>query len=729
MKYELFKNKVMIYNKEDKLFIKFYSPNLVRIYKEDRQSKIIEHIDDTSCDVSCIDNGSSVQIISSKIIITVLEDLKFKIEDANRDEILSQIEYTYVSPYVDDSLSKMEGHATLGNEKYSFLYSFKLNNEQSFYGLGDHPGPLNKYGYEYINWNTDDPSAHEDNYKSLYKSFPFIISKTDKHVFGLYLDNYNKSIFNMGVDGKQYFIGATKGAFDLYFIYDKTFKKVVSSFVKLTGYTPLPQKWTLGMHQSRWSYYDEKEVLEIANKYKQLDIPLSAIHLDIDYMIDYAVFTINKDRFPNFESMIETLNESNVNIVTIIDPGTKVLSGYKVYEEGIENNYFATHDGKVYENYVWPGLSVYPAFNKPEVRKWWGELNLELIQKGVSGIWTDMNEPASFKGPLPMDVMFGLEKHEDIHNLYGHYMAQATYEGLLQTGKRPFVITRAAFCGTQKFSTAWTGDNQSLWNHIKLAIPQQCNMSISGLMNIGTDIGGFGGDCTDELMQRWIVLGMFSPLMRNHSAINTKRQEPWTFSKKTIDIYRRAVKFRYSLIPYIYDCFHEHQSSGLPIIRPMVLEYENDENCRNENEQFMYGENMIIAPIVAQGQTNKMVYIPKDKYYDFYTNKLAKTGYSIRKCDKILCPIYVKEGSIIPLKDDSNVMNNEVLRLKLFPGKGIYVHYQDDGESFNYQNGEINIYEFTNNNGILSFRMLKEGYKKYSAIEAEYLGNVTVIEL
>lgn len=291
-----------------------------------------------------------------------------------------------------------------------------------------------------------------------------------------------------------------------------------------------------------------------------------------------------------------------------------------------------------------PGDSAFPDFGRQEVRDWWGEKHQFLLDKGIMGVWNDMNEPASFNGPLPDDVVFTEEdeitNHKWMHNVYGHNMSKATYQGLRRlSDKRPFVITRACYSGTQKYATVWTGDNNSLWTHLRMAIPQLCNLGMSGYPFAGTDIGGFGSDTTGELLVRWYQVGCFSTLFRNHSAMGTRRQEPWLFGKEKLDIIRKYVELRYELIPYFYDLFHEHLSTGLPVMRPLVLEYEKDINTHNMNDEFMIGSQLLAAPVVEQGATKRMVYLPAGEWVDYWTKEhIAGGQYIIRDAPLDTCP-------------------------------------------------------------------------------------------
>lgn len=342
-----------------------------------------------------------------------------------------------------------------------------------------------------------------------------------------------------------------------------------------------------------------------------------------------------------------------------------------------------------------------------------------------------MNEPASFNGPLPDDVVFTEEdeitNHKWMHNVYGHNMSKATYQGLRRlSDKRPFVITRACYSGTQKYATVWTGDNNSLWTHLRMAIPQLCNLGMSGYPFAGTDIGGFGSDTTGELLVRWYQVGCFSTLFRNHSAMGTRRQEPWLFGKEKLDIIRKYVELRYELIPYFYDLFHEHLSTGLPVMRPLVLEYEKDINTHNMNDEFMIGSQLLAAPVVEQGATKRMVYLPAGEWVDYWTKEhIAGGQYIIRDAPLDTCPIYVKAGTILPkypVEAYIGTKEQKKLILEVYAGDGEYGHYQDDGLDFAYEQGAYNLYRFSHTgNGELKEKLLHEGYPKYEEIEIKYI--------
>lgn len=624
------------------------------------------------------------------------------------------------NPYEDLAIAELEGH-TVGKDEEktdSVTIIKKLGKDDAIYGLGDKPGCLNKRGYSYVNWNTDDPAPHVDSFKSLYKSIPFFIVLGDDYCYGIFADNTYKTTFDFGFENTDYyFVEHEKGELDYYFIPGNDMAEVVGLYTSLTGTTPLYQRWIYGSHQSRWGYYTQDEVLDIADKFRELDIPCDVIHMDIDYMNGYRVFTFDDKKFPDVKGLSGKLAGRGVKLISIIDPGVKKDEDYFMYKEGMEMDAFAHDtDGSVYENAVWPGTSVFPDFTKQSVRSWWGDKTKILLEHGISGIWNDMNEPASFNGPLPDDVQFEYGAHEKVHNIYGHFMAKATYEGLAKNdgGKRPFVLTRAAYAGSQKYCGGWTGDNHSIWAHIALSLEQVCNLSVSGLAMCGSDIGGFGSDTTPELLVRFYEAAVFVPFFRNHSAMGTRRQEPWQFDETTIDAVRKTVKLRYRFIPYIYDLAHECEKTGAPIVRPLVYEYPEDKHVRNISDEYMLGSFVLVAPVIAPGKEAREVYLPDGDWYDYYTGEKYSGGRYIladAPLDKV--PVFIKAGAIIPVADGEIRSTEDITEDKIsiltYPGKGSFVHYQDDNETFAYRDGEYNAVEYTLDGDKLEKKVLHKG--------------------
>lgn len=704
---------------------------------KEHHSKAIEGNKTIETKFSVTEEAEAVVVTTDTLIVKVYDD--FLVDFYKKDGTLlcadSRAARTPRPLLSEKSLAvlKAEGHdVSAGNqENYPVQVVKVMDGDEKFYGLGDKTGFLNKRDYEFENWNSDIPQAHTEGYRALYKSVPFLITLKKTGVFGLFFDNTYKSYINLGKESSSYYYyGADAGNLDYYFIAGDTMPDVVSGYTYLTGTTPLPQIWTLGYHQSRWGYDSSKCIRGIAENYRKYQIPCDAIHFDIDYMDGYRVFTWNEQDYGKPGEFIDEIKQNGFKTICIIDPGVKLDPEYKKYQEGVANDYFAkTPEGEIYVNAVWPGDSVYPDFGSPKVRKWWAENQSFLLEMGVRGVWNDMNEPASFHGELPQDVVFTDEErvssHAEMHNVYGHLMSKATYEGLKeQDGRRPFVITRACYAGSQKYTTVWTGDNQSLWSHLQMAVPQLCNLGLSGLAFAGTDVGGFGADCTPELLSRWVQVGAFSPLFRNHSSNGSIYQEPWQFDEQTLNINRKFIELRYQLLPYFYDLFWQGEKTGLPMMRPLVLHYENDENTWNLNDEFLVGENLLVAPIVTQGATRRIVYLPAGVWYDFFTGKEYQGGqHYMVEAPLDTCPVFAKAGSMIPTYEVMQFVGErpyDTLKLLVFPGEGKYLHYQDNGEDFAYQSGEYNLYEFTNNNGEVSMEMKQEGYaKKY--IDIQYI--------
>lgn len=636
-----------------------------------------------------------------------------------------------------------EGHEVLAEEKPdAFSVAKIIEGDEAFYGLGDKTGPLDKRGYEYDMWNTDEPKTHVDFYKALYKSVPFSIVLRKDAVFGLFFDNACYTRFDLGKESENYYYYAAKGGnLNYYFIYGEEMPDVIKGYTYLTGTSPLPQKWTLGYHQSRWGYLSTEDIEYVAENMRKHGVPCDAIHLDIDYMNEYRVFTFHPERFKDLKETSAKLAKVGFKLISIIDPGVKAEDGYFVYEEGKANDYFAkTPAGKIYENAVWPGDSVYPDFGKTEVREWWADKHKILTDAGLRGVWNDMNEPSSFKGAIPDDTVFTEEDirsdHAHVHNVYGHYECQATYDGLKKhDGRRPFVLTRAAYAGTQKYAFAWTGDNQSIWAHLQMAIPQLCNLGLSGMALSGTDIGGFTGDTTKELLIRWVQLAVFTPFMRNHSQWGTRMQEPWQFDGETLLIYRKAVKLRYKLLPYIYDLCYETEKTGMPIMRPLVLHYEKDESVRNLNGEFLLGEALLVAPVIEAGARMKAVYLPEGEWYDYYTGERYEgKRWILREAPLDICPLYVKAGTVIPVWEEQSYVGEKdtdtVLRLEAFSGDASWVHIQDNGEDFDYRLGKYNLYQIEQKNRKLSISLIHKGYEKqYQRVIVIHQGKEYAAEL
>ena len=727
--YEQVKQKIKVNFEHKTVIIQVINENVFNIFvpfqEENRYSKAIESLEIKPCQLRIRQTDDYLELLSPKLTARIYDEFKVDFYDASTGQLLCEDYRGERQPFIrqgNDRIAEAEGHQIQKNaDRHQIEVLKTMFGDESFYGLGDKTGHLNKKGYAYEMWNTDDPTPHVESHLTLYKSIPFFMTLRQECVFGIFFDNTYKTYFDMGKENvNYYYFGCDHGNLDYYFIYGSQPTDIMAEYTALTGKTPLPQKWTLGYQQSRFSYATEERVEALIHQFRTLDIPCDVIHLDIHHMDAFKVFTFHPEKFPNPKRLIEKALEAGIKLVPIVDPGVKKERGYDVYEEGLKHGYFATdRDGLPYVNQVWPGDALYPDFSDPNAREWWGDHFKKLVDLGVQGIWTDMNEPSGFKGPLPDDVQFNNEgrgaNHLEIHNVYGHLMSKATYSGMKKlTNKRPFVITRAAYAGTQKYSTVWTGDNQSFWDHLRLAIPQQLNLGMSGFSIVGTDVGGFGFDTTKELLCRWVQVGCFSPLFRNHTQDHTRDQEPWAFDEETLDINRKFIKLRYKLLPYFYDLLWQGERTGLPVMRPLVLHYPQDPSVKEMNDQFLVGEQLLVAPVVTQGATYRAIYLPEGIWFDYETLECHEGGQIIIKDTPLnVCPIYVKAGSILPNDVPKQYVDefiSEILILDVYPGEGGYDHIEDDGLSFDYQEGQYNHYQFVQKSGSLVINPVQMNY-------------------
>lgn len=579
--------------------------------------------------------------------------------------------------------------------------------DEHYYGFGEKVGALDKRGRRMEMWATDDP-LHTPTTDPLYQSIPFFLGLRKGRAHGFFLDFGGRSFFDMGSrdPAAHASITAMGPVMDAYIFAGPSIAGIISRYTELTGRMPLPPLWSLGFHQCRWSYFPDERLRELARNFRQRQIPCDALWLDIDYMDGYRVFTWDKERFPDPKGLIEDLGQQGFKVVTIVDPGVKVDPDYPVYQEGVQARHFIHNpDGSIHEGQVWPGTTAYPDFLKVRTREWWGDLHKEAyLDKGVAGIWNDMNEPASFihnpagERTLPHDVVQGEEgrevPHKDVHNLYGFQMCQATYEGLRRhrPEKRPFILTRSGYAGIQRYAAVWMGDNHSWWEHILLHLTSCMGMGLSGVPFVGADVGGFSADANGELVARWIQLGAFTPFFRMHSAMGTRDQEPWTFGPEVEEICRQYITLRYRLLPFFYSLFEEASRTGLPILRPLVMEYQEDSETYTISDQAMLGSQVMIAPVYMPGVAHRMVYLPQGAWYDFWTGERLEGGrYIVADAPLDRMPVYLKAGAVLPMGPSMAYVGEkpaDLLTLHVYPGEGRFNLYEDDGEGYGYRCGE-----------------------------------------
>jgi alpha-glucosidase len=574
----------------------------------------------------------------------------------------------------------------------------KLVADEKFIGLGEKTGNLNRRGSSYVNWNTD-AALHGIDADPLYETFPFFVGLHNGLTYGLFFDNTHKSYFDFGAttDEQMSWFGADGGDMNYYFFGAQSVQKIIEDYTWLTGRMEMPPLWSLGYQQCRWSYMSAEEVLEIAGNFRKEKIPADVMYCDIDYMDNYKIFTWNKKTFPDPSAMMDKLKAMNFHLVTIVDPGIKVEKGYKQYDDGVAKNYFATYpNGEKFVAEVWPGRCHFPDFFRDDVRKWWGASFTALTSPGVEGFWNDMNEPASWGQNIPWMVKFGNYYMPEIRNVYGMQMARATYEGTKKIlgNKRPFVLTRAAYSGTQRYSAVWTGDNSAYDAHMLLGQRMVNSLGITGMSLVGVDIGGFTGDPTPELMVRWNSLGVYTPMFRNHAAKGTKYREPWRWGKENEAIIKKDIEQRYRLLPYIYSGYYQSHQTGVPLSRTLAINYTQDENVFDVKyqSQFLFGDAILVAPIESTKFTEE-VYLPDGDWYRLSTEEKFKGGKAVTVPAPLTdLPVFIKAGAIIPMQNviqSTAEKGDGILEINVWNGDKAnnFVYYEDDGASYDYQKG------------------------------------------
>jgi alpha-glucosidase len=578
--------------------------------------------------------------------------------------------------------------------------------DENYYGLGDKAGPMNRRNRAFTNWNTDEYGWQESS-DPLYKTIPFFIGLRNGTAYGLFFDNAYRSSFDFGKESPDYFsFGAVGGELNYYYFSGPEPKKIVANYTAMVGRVPLPPLWTLGFQQSRYSYYPEARAREIVQTYRHKKIPLDAIYFDIDYQQDNKPFTINRQYFSNFEKMIADFRGQGVHTVLITDLHiAKDTHNYPPYETGMKDDVFVKNpDGSVFVGTVWPGDSVFPDFTLTKARDWWGGLYKDFVAMGVAGFWNDMNEPSVFQRAdktMPLDTRHRLDDgttldHRAVHNVFGMENVRATYDGLrkLQPNERPFVLTRAAYAGTQRFAATWTGDNSSTWNHLTMSTPMLLSMGLCGYTLVGDDIGGFAGTPPADLLTRWIELGAFNPIFRDHTAKGTGDQEPWVHGPEHEMIRRRYIELRYQLLPFMYTGTEEMTRTGLPFMRPIFLEYPQMKGAESDNHIFLLGRDLLVAPVDTETLDAKVVNLPPGEWYDFWTGtKVAKTK-DIQLHPRLEeLPLYVRAGAIVPMQaviQSTSEAPAGPLKLRVYPGEDCHGSlYMDDGHTYGYQKNEF----------------------------------------
>ncbi|WP_273273643.1 glycoside hydrolase family 31 protein [Maribacter polysiphoniae] len=601
-------------------------------------------------------------------------------------------------------------------------------NAESYFGMGDKATHSNLKGKRVNNWCMDQYAYGKDQ-DPLYKAIPFYMGLHKNQAYGIFFDNTFRTYFDFAHERRNVTsFWADGGEMNYYFFYGPEMSKVVKAYTNLTGTPELPPMWAMGYHQSKWSYFPESNVKELASKFRELRIPCDALYLDIDYMDGFRCFTWDKKKFPDPKRMISELNEDGFKTVVMIDPGIKIDKDYWIFQEAMEKDYFCKRgDGPYMKGKVWPGECHFPDFTNPEVREWWAELYKEFMSElGVHAVWNDMNEPAVMEVPTktaPLDTRHNYDghpcTHRKAHNIYGMQMVRATYEGIKKYvyPKRPFVITRAAYAGTQRYSSTWTGDNVATWEHLWLANVQVQRMCMSGMSFVGSDIGGFAEQPNGELFARWIQLGVFHPFCRVHSSGDHGDQEPWSFDTDVTDIVRKFIELRYQHLPYIYTMFWKYSKFGEPMLKPLVYFDQEDPQTHFRTDEFIFGDHILVCPVQEPNAQGRRMYIPRGKWYNYWDNTIVKGGKEQWvDADIDIMPLFVKEGSIIPKFPVQQYVGElviEELDLDVYYKLGTESStvYEDDQDGYDYNKGNFSLRNFKLNGkaNSLAIQQFKDG--------------------
>lgn len=574
----------------------------------------------------------------------------------------------------------------------------RLSDTAVVYGLGESIRGINKRGWEYVSYCADDPN-HEEDKRSLYGAQNFLIVDDKEGKYGVFFDTPGRVTFDIGYTSLDKMIVLFEDFdCDVYVVEAVTKRQIVREFRAIIGKSYIPPKWAFGYGQSRWSYYTETEIEEVIDKYQKAGVPIDSVYMDIDYMERFKDFTIDDEKFPDFENFVKRVRAKGVHLVPIIDAGVKIEEGYEVYEEGVKNNYFCKkEDGTDLVAAVWPGRVHFPDFLKKETREWFGQKYKFLIDKGIDGFWNDMNEPAIFYTEDHLnevfteiakyktmnldigsffefkDIVGRLSNHPDdyrrfyheyngerinhdkVHNLYGYNMTKAAGEAIekIAPDKKILLFSRASYIGMHRYGGVWTGDNKSWWSHILLNIQQMPALNMCGFLFCGADTGGFGADCTKDLMLRWLAVSIFTPLFRNHSASGTRRQELYEFGDMTDA--KNLIELRYALIPYLYKEYIKAVENNDMFFAPLSFDYEDDENAREIEDQLLVGDSIMIAPVYKQNTTGRSVYLPEKmklirfrSYKDFDEEEIEKGFHYVKAAlNEVL--VFIRPGHSLPI--------------------------------------------------------------------------------
>lgn len=619
-------------------------------------------------------------------------------------------------------------------------FKYILEDNKPVYGLGENVRGINKRGFRYVSF-CGNSSVHVETLERMYCAHNFLIVDGETR-FGIFVDSPGRVQFDIGfVKPDEFIIISELKDFEFYIIEGGSLREIVRSFREIIGQSYIPPRWGLGYQQCRWGYESSNEIREVVAKMKEAGIPLDSVGLDLEYLDEYKDFTINPNNYADFADLSRELKEQGVRLVPIIDAGVKIEEGYNVYEEGVEKGYFfKDKDGNDFVGAVWPGRCHFPDFLRPEVREWFGSQYKYLTDMGIEGFWNDMNEPTLFFTERSlkeaMDVVDEVRdsqldipkrrrllkavngmannlkdyqtiyhtidgkqvSHDKVHNLYGYNMTRSAVEGVdkILPNHRILMTSRSSCIGMHRYAGTWQGDNYSWWSHILLNLKLMPSLNMCGFLYTGADLGGFHTDVSEDLLIRWMQLAVFTPLMRNHSAFNTRRQEPYLFQKK--DVMRDMIRIRYMLIPYLYGELVRCALENDMLFRPLAFDYEDDEMAAEIEDQLMVGDALMIAPVYTQNARGRMVYLPEDMMMIRLTSPedreyvLLEKGHHYVKSELDEMVFFLRKDKIVPLAvPGQNTDNMEFTDIELLCNvteQSECTVYNDDGFSKDYENPE-----------------------------------------
>ena len=625
-------------------------------------------------------------------------------------------------------------------------WQLTLSEQAAVYGLGEMPRGINKRGWHYIANNTDE-SRHSEDKLSFYGAHNFLLVRDGSTCFGLFVDFPGKVYYDIGYSRHDLLSFHTETPdYDLYLLSGGNENAICREFRTLIGRSYIPPRWAFGLAQSRWGYKTEEDVREVARQYKEHDLPLDMICMDIEYMQDYADFTVNKERFPDLTKLSADLKAQGIRLVPIIDAGVRVDPNDSTCTEGLEKGYFCKKaDGTPFVAAVWPGKAYFADFLRPEVREWFGHKYKALTDCGIEGFWNDMSEPSLFYSPERLraflDDMAALRekdnieqeeffprvvggamglmnspadyasfyheadgrkvRHDQVHNLYGGSMTRAAGEAFadLRPGQRTLLYSRSSFIGSHRYGGIWLGDNNSSWAQLLANIQMMPSVQMCGFLYSGADLCGFSCDTTPDLALRWLEFGLLTPLMRNHSAVGTRMQEYYRFPE-VLPAVRNMIRLRYALLPYLYSEFMKAALENTSYFRPLAFDYPDDPDAREVEDQLLLGEGLMAAPVYVQNAHGRHVYLPEPmkllrlRAVDDYDEEILPAGHHYIRCalDEML--LFIRPGHIIPVAQPANntaELDDASLTLWSFLPNGEsaeYRMYRDDGVTTEYEKKE-----------------------------------------